>query len=270
MHNSLTTKHYICVHVFKNKTHYPVCIIQLTKLIMKKMFKLSLLGLLATMVFVGCYPDDDDATYSDFDVAVTYHDKTFNFKQITSVVLLDTVVHVVGEDEAKPTKPGDYDGLAVTQVYNNLVKLYGADSIYLIKSESELPANAKPQLVLTLTAFQTDVYYGYSYPYWGYYWGWYGGWYWWWKKSGPLKSTEGTQYYPYYPYYPTTGYSYAYTTGTLMIDMIDIKNAKPEFDILPVAWTGAINGILSSNKADIQSRIKSNIDQCFTQSPYLQ
>ncbi len=236
---------------------------------MKKTLKLSILGLLAATVFVGCYPDDDDATYSDFDVAVTYHDASYDFNQITSVALLDTVVHIVGEDEEPPTKAGDYDALTINQVYTNLVEIYGTDSVFRIIDPSEIPANAKPQIVVTINAFQTDVYYGYTYPYWGYYWGWYGGWYWWWKKSGPLKSTQEANYYPYYPYYPTTGYSYAYTTGTIMIDMIDVEHAKPEFDILPVNWTGAINGILSSNKADIEKRIKSNIDQCFIQSPYI-
>ena len=60
-----------------------------------------------------------------------------------------------------------------------------------------------------------------------------------------------------------------------MIDMVDIKNMQlpssqdenPKIDIL---WTGAVNGILVGSDASISNRLTKQIDQVFTQSPYLE
>lgn len=234
---------------------------------MKTPLKFAILGFFAATLFVGCYPDDDDATYSDFDVAATHHDTEFDFSKITSVVIFDTVAHIVDEGDEITNDDTKYDGDAIKQIEQNFIALYGADSVFVLNRGDIIPDAAKTAKgAVTLTAMQTDVYYGYTYPYWGY-WGWYGGWYWYWK-SGELKSASNTNYYPYYPYYPT-GYTYAYTTGTLMFDLIDATRVDTAHKILPVVWTGVINGILGSTTADTEKRLKSNIDQCFIQSPYL-
>lgn len=79
----------------------------------------------------------------------------------------------------------------------------------------------------------------------GYWWGYWG--YWW--------------YYP--PYY---NYSYSYTTGTLAILMVDLK--LKEADRIPLQWSAVSNGLLNTAQ-NTTSRITQNINQAFSQSPYL-
>jgi hypothetical protein len=103
---------------------------------------------------------------------------------------------------------------------------------------------ASPDLLLEPAEMETTtVWYYYDYWYW-----WYGG------------------YYPYYPYYPPVAYGGSYTTGTLLMILVDPSvvggNGNPVNQ-----WTGVINGILAS-KYD-PARVNPLIDKAFEQSPYL-
>jgi len=72
-------------------------------------------------------------------------------------------------------------------------------------------------------------------------------------------------YYPYYPYYPPV-YSYSYTTGTLLMTLIDPDELNGNG--YPIhQWTGVLNGILN-DKFDA-ARTTKLIDQAFDQSQYL-
>jgi hypothetical protein len=71
-------------------------------------------------------------------------------------------------------------------------------------------------------------------------------------------------------WYPYPGYcypvAYTYTTGSIVIAMTDPDNTIVENAL----WTAAINGLITgSGGTDISNRIDNNIDQAFTQSPYL-
>ncbi len=72
-------------------------------------------------------------------------------------------------------------------------------------------------------------------------------------------------YYPYYCgwgwYYP--GYVSSFTTGTLVMTLVEDENAIESYRV----WTGALNGLLSGSYNS--SRVTKAIDQAFTQSPYL-
>ena len=60
--------------------------------------------------------------------------------------------------------------------------------------------------------------------------------------------------------------AYTYTTGSLVMAMSDPNNT----DDTTALWVAGINGLMSeSSGIDISSRINKNIDQAFTQSPYL-
>ena len=86
---------------------------------------------------------------------------------------------------------------------------------------------------------------GYLYPgYWGGNWG--GGW--------------------YYPY-PIT---YSYSTGSLLADMINLKNApEGQKEKLTVVWNAYISGLLGGSGSLNVNRTTTAINQAFTQSPYL-
>jgi hypothetical protein len=226
---------------------------------------------LASILFAGCYPNED-IYYSDTDIAVTRYDTKFIFEDSMVCVLFDTVAHVVDEDD-EPQK-GMNDAHIISEIARNLrqntrfIVYVSNDSLDLKKQLQDDGRTVDSiSLVVTTTVMESDYYHtGYYpwYPYW--YWGWYPYW-----KSGSLKSANNINYY-YYPWYPWGGGTYyAYSTGTIMIDMIDAKSIKhnDEGVKLPVVWNGVINGILSDNKSDQASRITTQVNQCFKQSPYL-
>ncbi len=239
---------------------------------MKSILRLFAYAVLLAIFGYGCYPNENDLSYEDLDVAITYQDESFDFSTINSVWLLDTVVHVVGMGEDKPTAAGTYDALILSTIQENLDQSIFAGKYEVVSDTSNLPADS-PDLVIAVSAMETDYYYYYSYPWWGYwgYWGWDWGWYY---KTASKKMTGTTQSYmyydPWYPWYPAGGVSYGYTTGSVNIDFIIYADANLEEQYLPVAWTGIINGLRSNNSRDEHTRIVNQIEQCFSeeQSPY--
>ncbi len=89
------------------------------------------------------------------------------------------------------------------------------------------------------------VYPGWWWGYWGCYWGW--------------------CYYP--PYYPSGGYVYSIPTGTLILDMLDLKNAQSSQKLL-VPWGSVMSGGLGNTSNDLQLGVEA-IRQSFGQSPYI-
>jgi len=227
--------------------------------------KIFTLVAFASVMLYGCYPNED-IYYADTDVALTIYDQDFEFKAEQVCVLFDSVIHVVneGEDAIK----GNNDDYLITEIKKNLDKTK-FNKVYVVKDTAELiAAGGDPDnidLLIHVSVMETDTYYTYYYNYWYWYgWGWY--------KSGSLKSTENTDYY-YYPWYPSGGAYYAYTSGTILIDMIDAKAAIADGgnkEIVEfVVWNNVINGILSGNTTDTRNRITTQVEQCFKQSPYL-
>jgi len=61
----------------------------------------------------------------------------------------------------------------------------------------------------------------------------------------------------------------SYNAGTISVAITN-PNSPPGSDKkLPVAWVGILNGLVEGTDAEIQSRITTNINQMFIQSPYL-
>ena len=102
---------------------------------------------------------------------------------------------------------------------------------------------------------QVTYYAGYNDPYWWwnypYYWspGYWGGWNGW-----------------YYPYYV----QYGYTSGSLLIEMVDLEAPQEGANTkLPVVWSAYIGGLLSSSKQLNMQRTITAVEQAFMQSSYL-
>lgn len=232
---------------------------------MKSKIKLFAFVTLASVLLSGCYPNED-LYYSDTDVALTAYDQDFLFEDNMICVLYDSVIHIVDEDEE--AKKGTNDDFLISEITRNLESNTKFD-VYVAIDTNDLISQgvdvADVDLVLHVSVMETDVYYAYYYNYWYWY-----GWGWYWKKSGSLKSTETSDYY-YYPGYGGT--YYAYSKGTIFMDMIDAKAAAEggERSVIAeyVVWNGIINGILSGNTTDSRSRITTQVDQCFNQSLYL-
>lgn len=115
-----------------------------------------------------------------------------------------------------------------------------------------------PDVMVNVGTIVSNNYVVYYYPWWGYYPYYYGGWY------GDYWGWWG--YYPYYP--PTTVVNYP--TGTLLIQMLSIKDADPVNERIPGIWTAAVKVLLeASDEVTATTRINSHIDQAFAQSSYL-
>jgi hypothetical protein len=129
----------------------------------------------------------------------------------------------------------------------NAVKQNMSDRGYTLTTHG-----GNPDLGLTLYGLK-DLNIGVIYPgwWWGGYWG---GCYW--GYCG---------YPPYYGYgYPLY---YSITTGTLVLEMIDLKNANADGK-LNVLWTSVMSGGLGFTSNDLALGVEA-VHQAYTQSPYI-
>ena len=186
-----------------------------------------------------------DPVYTDdLDLVVTNYDTEFDFKSKNTFSIPDSVVLL---------KSSTFDGS------NAFAKPFYGDTIIkeikknmIARGWTLVDKSNNPDVIILPSVTQTtnlDIYY--SYDYWGWYYpGYYpGGWAW---------------------YYPSWGIPVAssYKTGSVIIQMTDPSNASNS-DHLPVVWISLINGLMEGKAASINYRIKTSIDQAFTQSPYL-
>jgi hypothetical protein len=207
---------------------------------MKKRHFLFVISLLS---LVACRKTPDTSQLSVNFVVQTSSDPAANFSSYNTYYISDTIA-------LKTTNPLDtlwFDADAkrlVDAVRTNMnARGYSAVST----------SHSNPDLGLGLTVLK-DLNVGVIYP--GWWWGYWGGCYW------------GYCYYP--PYYPWYGGGYVYTvpTGTIVLDMIDLKNASAEGK-LTVPWGSVMSGGLGYTSDDIELGVDA-INQAFDQSPYLQ
>ena len=202
------------------------------------------------LAMYSCYPGGLEY-YSDSDIVVTDFDEGFNFASSKLYFMPDTIHHVV-EDGKEDEVDRQYDEAAVNLVAMNL------DAAGYTRLENpSIPDSVlvdSANVVVGLVAFSTT----YSGAGWvgG---GWWGGYYPGWGWGG------------YYPGYPWGGYPvyYSYSTGTLLIEMINEDDIVPTSDTIPIVWQTTINGLLSTSSQNTLSRIENAINQAFVQSPYL-
>ena len=205
----------------------------------------SVAGLLS-----GCYPDKIDYV-DEYDVAGTMYDKDADFSSFATFHVVDTVMHITEDGEDDPNLNRDYDDFILDLIRQNMTEL-GYD-------ELENPDSLnRPDLEILVQAMSTDFYTYFSY--WYDYWSWYPGWDWWYP---------GYPWYPSYPWYPGGGYYSSYTTGTLIMEMLDTEVAQ-QGDHPGVVWMGLVDGLLTGNKSSARARLEKQINQTFDQSPYLQ
>ena len=61
----------------------------------------------------------------------------------------------------------------------------------------------------------------------------------------------------------------SYTTGTVILDMLDVDGADDVEETFPIVWNAVINGLVTGSDASVEARIRTNINQAFDQSSYL-
>lgn len=198
----------------------------------------------------SCYPGPGALENSDLDIVATFYDEGYDFSANSTYYLVDSVMDI---GDRRILLSGKYDRQILDQIDANLQALG-----YIKESD---PDNNPPDMMVTVSKVATYNIEAYEYySYWWDYWGWYTGWPGYGYPIGP-------GWAPVYPWAGTVVYTY--TTGSLLIDMMDPEKADTDTKRLPVFWSGGINGLLEGDDADIQARLAKHIDQCFDQSPYL-
>lgn len=210
------------------------------------------------LITSGCYPGSSDLATEDFDVVATLYNDQTNFGSIRTYAMPDTVMHITcdpNEDDRCDPDDEDISREHDTVILQTVAQKMNGLNYTRIPVEDITPENV-PDVVITVQA-TTTTWTGYvSYPWWGY-WGYYPGWPGW-----------GPGWGPGYPVCCATGV-YQYTTGSLLLEMLDIREANEGLQEVPAPWTAGINGLLSSSSQSNRSRIVSTINQAFDQSPYL-
>ena len=203
--------------------------------------KQMIIAVLVTLIIIsGCRksPDFDQLSY-EFTVSTSV-DKTANFANYKTYFLSDTVRYIGGVG-ADSFLVGANAALLTNPVKTNMTA----------RGYTLVGRNACPDLGLTLTAVKdinvvVDYYPGWWDP-------WYGGCYW---------------YYYCYGYYYPWSTVYTYTTGTVMLNMYDLKNAGADHQIRALWNITALGALGSTTSSNFQLGADA-LNQGFEQSPYV-
>jgi hypothetical protein len=202
--------------------------------------KNTLLILFSVLLLGACrkVPDFDQLS-SDFIVSTSL-DQSANFGNYKTFYIADTVEYIGGVG-ADSIIVGDKALQLVNAVKTNLTS----------RGYTFTGRNNKPDLGLTLTAIKDINVIISGYP--GWWDGYWGGCYW---------------YYWCYPYYYPWTSVYTYTTGTVILNMYDLKNAATNQQIKGLWNTTGLGALGTGGTSNVQLGIDA-INQGFTQSPYI-
>lgn len=106
------------------------------------------------------------------------------------------------------------------------------------------PPNVSPAATVGLRATTLSSTYTYYYSYCDYYWGWYG-------------------------CYPSWGYAGSYSTGTVVLTMLDLRTDPPVGGQRPVLWVSGLYSVLTGVQAESSVKFNNALNTAFDQSPYL-
>jgi len=205
------------------------------------MKNLIFLMMVAAIGFVSCQKTPDlNQLSSDFVVATSL-DKTASFGSYKTYYISDTVINLGGSGADTVLTDANAQQLVAAVKTNMSARGYTLVSRL-----------AHPDLGMTLGVVKVvnvDVFYP---GWWDGYPGWYYPGYWW---GG------------WYPYYYPFSTVYTYTTGTLILDTYDLKNAATKHQYAAI-WNCTAFGALGSSTSGNTTRAVNSINQGFNQSPY--
>lgn len=201
--------------------------------------------LLAVILFTSCkkWPPLDNLS-SDF-VVQTKYDTTVKFSSFKTFAIRDTIA--VATDNPRDSVWYDADARAI--IGEVVKKMTAAGYIQV-----PLADRKSADLAIQLVGIRNRIIYDIS-P--GYWWGFPG-----YGNTCYWSDCNGWPYW--YPYW----YNYSIKTGTLVIEMADLKNA-PAKRKLNMAWTGIASGQIGDSRSFIVDQCIKSVDQAFVQSPYL-
>jgi Domain of unknown function (DUF4136) len=203
-----------------------------------------LLIVLLSVVGWSCQTEPDSAKLIDQMVVSTNYDPEANFSAYTTYAIPTDTIGFVSNNSSDTiiTSPeSDFPRRVLATIRQNL-----DDRGYTRVSRDQDPdVGINVMVVNDFNVFQEIVYPNYyGYPG-NYYSGYYG---------------YGSYYY--YPYVNT----YAYNTGVLIIEIVDLKNRTPDNKV-KVVWDAYLGDVYST--IDRLAQSTDAIEQAFIQSPYL-
>ena len=194
--------------------------------------------LLVVLLCWGCEPEPDNLKLLDQLVVSTNFDTAADFGTYATYALpTDTIGFVSNNsrDTILTAGKSDYPRPVLAEVKSNLDAL----GYTRVARNSNPDIGINVYVVNDLNLFQQVVYPSYYYPY--YY---------------------GYSSFYYYPYVNT----YAYNTGALVVEIVDLKNVTPDRKV-KVIWNAYMGDVYSS--VNLIGQSVDAIHQAFVQSPYL-
>ena len=202
-----------------------------------------ILAAIIILMIAGCrkHPPFEDLS-NDF-VVLTKYDSAAEFGSYQTFAVRDTIGVITGD----PDDSVWFDNDAQSIIGEVIAEMVAA-------GYTQVPISASPDLGIQLIGLRnTTIYtvppgYWWGYPGWGSpcYWGYCGGWGYW------------------YPY----SYTVAVSTGTLIVEMADLKNAVSNGKI-NILWNAVGSGEVGTSTSFIVSECIKTVNQAFLQSPYL-
>lgn len=198
-----------------------------------------------TLLMSACYPEPETLPLVDDLVVVTNYDEETNFSAyVTYAIPTDTIGYV--SNNSNDTILVEGSQLNFPRPVLNAIRSQMEARGFVETGKTQDPdLGVNVVVVNDLNVFQSVVYPGYygypGYYYPGYYG--YGGW--------------------YYPPYVNT---YAYNTGVLVIEIVDLRNRNSNNEV-KVIWTTFMGDLYST--VELLPQTLRAVEQAFVQSPYI-
>ncbi len=202
----------------------------------------------------GCQKDPSSSGLRDEYLVYTAYDQKASFADITTYYIPDSILligsHAINETGDRVSKYWkDADALSLI---NTIVAEMDSRG-YTRITEGTLRQTADVGFQVSYIE-ETTLFTGYSNPYWWWdypyywspgYWGYWSGW-----------------YYPFAVYY-------GYTTGSLLVELVDLQHGDTSTRKLPILWNCYVSGLLRGNNQIDIAGASDALKQAFAQSPYL-
>ena len=206
-----------------------------------KLMFLAILG--GSLIFSACtkYPAASDRTLEDL-VVITQYDTKADFSSYNTFAIPDSISVITDTDSGRIQNSNT--NLVVNQIVQNMVA----------RGYTRVATNQNPDLGINVSFFKNtniQVYYP--------------GWYWGYPGYYPPDYWYGGGYGYYYPYYQP--YITSYSVGSIVIDMVDLKNVNNVTQQISICWNAYVRALLSGYHTSAE--ITSSIDQAFIQTPQL-
>ncbi len=199
---------------------------------------------LVAAAFCSCQKDPSTSDLHRDYLVYTAHDSGTDFSAIDTYYLPDSILVIGNSDQTEYWK--DEDALTIIDAIAG-----GMNDAGYTRSDDKTAANVGLQLSYVR---QETYFVGYNNPYWW----WYYPYYW---APGYWGNWAGW-HYPYSVYY-------AYTAGSLLVEMLNLEAEQDNGRKLPVVWDTFIGGLLTSDAELNLQRTVEGVEQAFAQSPYL-